>query len=112
MSKTGREEGRPAPPREGEGGAQDSERGQGQGARGVAWSTIFPLVSMAAVSAIGWIWHTENTLTSMQVRVADLEEQVDNYRSTEKTLIEVRVRLDDLQQTLRARASGREEKSP
>jgi len=67
---------------------------------------------MVAVPAFGWVWHAENRLTSITMRVSELEEQVDNYHQTEQTLIEVKTRLEDVQRTLSNHVPGTSEKSP
>lgn len=72
---------------------------RGHASRGFV-TALLPWFPIAIVPTFGWVWHAENTLTSMEVRVRDLEEQVDNYRATEKMLVEVKTRLDDLRDSL------------
>lgn len=60
----------------------------------IRWS---PLV---LIPMFGWIWHTENTIVTLSLRVSSLEEQVDNYRTTEDRIIEVKTRLEDVQRML------------
>jgi hypothetical protein len=68
----------------------------------ISLETLLKWIPILAVPAFGWVWRSENILTSLEVRVADLEEQVDNYRETEQHLLETKARLDYVQRLLDA----------
>ena len=62
--------------------------------------TLLKWIPILAVPTFGWVWRSENILTSLELRVSDLEEQVDNYHETEQHLLETKARLDYVQHLL------------
>lgn len=66
----------------------------------ISLETLLKWLPVLAFPTFGWVWRSENILTSLEVRVTDLEEQVDNYRETEQHLLETKARLDYVQRLL------------
>ena len=78
-----------------------SEEAAERSSRGLILSVGLPALTVVVVPLFGWIWRTENTITSMKERVEDLEQQVHEYRATEASLIEIRVHLENIQSNLK-----------
>jgi len=66
----------------------------------VRLDTLLKWIPILAVPSFGCASPSENILTSLELRVTDLEEQVDNYHETEQHLLETKARLDYVQRLL------------